>query len=74
MHGHASATAVYDAAGASLESERPLCVLYVGDFDPSGMHMSEIDLLERIGRYGGFAVAGHCGSSSRRARYPKAQN
>ena len=53
MHGHASATAVYDAAGASLESERPLCVLYVGDFDPSGMHMSEVDLPERIERYGG---------------------
>jgi hypothetical protein len=28
-------------------------VLYVGDYDPSGMHMSEADLPGRIERYGG---------------------
>ncbi|TPV98735.1 MAG: hypothetical protein USCAAHI_01823 [Beijerinckiaceae bacterium] len=28
-------------------------ILYIGDFDPSGMHMSEMDLPERIKRYGG---------------------
>lgn len=53
MHGHASATAVYDAASASNDSEKPLTVLYVGDRDPSGMHMSEVDLPDRIARYGG---------------------
>jgi hypothetical protein len=53
MHGHASATAVNDAAELSNESDKPLTVLYVGDRDPSGMHMSEVDLPERIARYGG---------------------
>jgi hypothetical protein len=53
MHGHASATAVYDAAQASVATDKPLTVLYVGDRDPSGMHMSEVDLPERIRRYGG---------------------
>jgi hypothetical protein len=35
---------------------RPLIVLYVGDYDPSGMWMSERDLPERIARYGGDHV------------------
>lgn len=53
MHGHASATAVNDAAELSNESDKPLIVLYVGDQDPSGMHMSAVDLPARIRRYGG---------------------
>ena len=53
MHGHASATAVNDAAEWSLDSDKPFTVLYVGDRDPSGMHMSEVDLPERVMRYGG---------------------
>jgi len=53
MHGHASATAVRSAADESRLSDKPLTVLYVGDWDPSGMHMSEVDLPERIARYGG---------------------
>ena len=35
---------------------RPLIVLYVGDFDPSGMFMSEADLPARLARYGGDHV------------------
>ena len=53
MHGHASATAINDAAEYSTESDEPLHILYVGDFDPSGMHMSEVDIPRRIDRYGG---------------------
>jgi hypothetical protein len=53
MHGHGSATAVFAAAEESRGSDKPTIVLYVGDWDPSGMHMSEVDLPERIGRYGG---------------------
>jgi hypothetical protein len=56
MHGHASATAVNDAAAISLDcndDDKPFTVFYVGDHDPSGMHMSELDLPERIDRYGG---------------------
>lgn len=53
MHGFASATAVNAIAELSHESGKPLIALYVGDFDPSGMYMSDIDLPERIDRYGG---------------------
>jgi hypothetical protein len=53
MHGHGSATAVHAAAEETEDSDKMLTVLYVGDWDPSGMHMSEIDLPERLDRYGG---------------------
>jgi hypothetical protein len=48
MHGFASATTVQDIAAASLATEQPLVVLYVGDWDPSGLHMSEADLPQRL--------------------------
>ena len=53
MHGHGSATAVHAAAEESWSSDKTMTVLYVGDRDPSGMHMSEIDLPDRLERYGG---------------------
>jgi len=53
MHGYGSATAVHDIAEESGRCDRPLTVLYVGDYDCSGMHMSERDLPDRIARYGG---------------------
>ena len=53
LHGYASATVVHDAAMASRASSQPLLVFYVGDWDPSGLHMSEVDLPERIERYEG---------------------
>lgn len=54
MHGFAGATSVYDVAEA--KDGRPLIVLYVGDFDPSGMFMSQSDLPSRLARYGGDHV------------------
>jgi hypothetical protein len=51
MHGFSSATSIYDAAQS--ENDRPLVVLYVGDWDPSGLCMSERDLPDRLARYGG---------------------
>lgn len=51
QHGFGSATSIHEAAEDSRE--RGYIVLYVGDHDPSGMHMSEIDLPDRIKRYGG---------------------
>ena len=54
MHGFASATAVYDVA--QDDDGRPLIVLYVGDFDPSGMFMSEEDLPTRLEKYDGKHV------------------
>jgi hypothetical protein len=53
MHGYGSATTVHEVADASLNSDKPWSVLYVGDWDPSGLHMSEEDLASRIERYGG---------------------
>jgi hypothetical protein len=54
MHGFASATAVYDVA--QDDDGRPLIVLYVGDYDPSGMFMSEEDLPKRLEKYDGHHV------------------
>jgi hypothetical protein len=56
MHGYGSATAVCDAAQESVADRRQLIVLYVGDWDPSGLAMSETDLPDRIRRYGGSIV------------------
>jgi hypothetical protein len=53
MHGHGSATAIHDAAEESADMGKRFIVLYVGDYDPSGMHMSAVDLPERTDRYGG---------------------
>lgn len=55
MHGFGSATTVNGVA--SDDDGRPLNVLYVGDYDPSGMYMSECDLPDRLSRYGGDHVS-----------------
>jgi hypothetical protein len=55
MHGFSSATSVYEVAQSN--DERPLIALYVGDFDPSGLFMSERDLPGRIEQYGGDHVS-----------------
>lgn len=54
LHGFNSATMVNDAAQTG--DGRPLIVLYVGDYDPSGMFMSERDLPKRLSEYGGDHV------------------
>jgi hypothetical protein len=51
MHGFSSATIVYDIS--QDDDGRPLIILYVGDFDPSGMYMSEEDLPNRFSKYDG---------------------
>jgi hypothetical protein len=52
VHGFNSATAVHDAAEDD-DDGRELIVLYVGDIDPSGLYMSEVDLPRRLEGYGG---------------------
>jgi hypothetical protein len=43
--------------GISQDNDgRPLIALYVGDFDPSGLDMSEQDLPKRLEEYGGGHV------------------
>lgn len=54
VHGYSSATAVMQLAKLS-QGGKPLVILYVGDHDPSGRHMSDADLPDRIFRYGGHA-------------------
>ena len=54
-HGFGSATALHDLAEMCTESEKPLTLLYVGDHDPSGRQMSDVDIPERVARYGGVA-------------------
>jgi hypothetical protein len=54
MHGFSSATVVHDIA--EDDDGRELIALYVGDWDPSGLYMSERDLPERLDKYGGFHV------------------
>src|SRR6516165_4278363 len=54
MHGFSSATSVHDVA--EDYDGRTVVVPYVGDWDPSGLYMSERDLPERLERYGGDHV------------------
>jgi hypothetical protein len=51
MHGFGSATILNDVS--QYDDGRPLIILYIGDFDPSGLWMSERDIPERLDRYGG---------------------
>lgn len=52
MHGYASATVVNDIAEFSNNDMKPMVALYVGDWDPSGKHMSDVDLPKRLDEYG----------------------
>jgi hypothetical protein len=51
-HGFNSATKVYELAQEIKGDARTHIFLYVGDYDCSGMHMSDVDLPERLQRYG----------------------
>ncbi len=55
MHGFASSTAVHQIAEETQRATKRLTVFYVGDWDPSGMHMSAVDLPSRLTRYDGEA-------------------
>lgn len=52
MHGFGSATVIRQMVDETCDSENPLLVLYVGDWDPSGLCMSEADLPKRLAEYG----------------------
>jgi len=54
MHGFSSATIVHDIS--EDDDGRPVIILYVGDFDPSGMYMSKADLPKRFDKYSGSHV------------------
>lgn len=48
MHGFASATAIYQVAQETAYVSEPWAVYYIGDWDPSGLYMSEEDLPQRF--------------------------
>jgi hypothetical protein len=54
VHGFTSSTVVHDTA--SDDDGRPLIILYVGDYDPSGLYMSQQDIPNRLAEYGGDHV------------------
>jgi hypothetical protein len=54
VHGFNSGTNTHETA--EDDDGRPLIILYVGDFDPSGMFMSEVDLPKRFDRYEGYHI------------------
>jgi hypothetical protein len=55
-HGFSSATAVNDVVQLMASDPRPLALLYVGDHDPSGRYMSDVDLPARLVAYGAESV------------------
>lgn len=52
--GYSGASTVHQLAES--DDGRELLILYVGDHDPSGLHMSEVDLPGRLARYGGAHI------------------
>jgi hypothetical protein len=55
MHGFSSATTAYDAAQRIADERsagKRVVILYAGDWDPSGLYMSEVDLPSRLRAYG----------------------
>jgi hypothetical protein len=54
MHGFSGATTIHTVA--QDDDSRDLIILYVGDYDPSGLYMSEHDLPDRLNKYGGDHV------------------
>jgi hypothetical protein len=53
MRGYTSVTNAHDLAILTSHSNKPFVALYVGDWDPLGLHMSEVDMPWRLGQYGG---------------------
>ena len=50
MHGYSSATTAHLIADETANES--LLAIYVGDWDPSGLHMSEVDLPRRLDKHG----------------------
>jgi hypothetical protein len=56
MHGFSSTTVVHDISEDIINDDREILAIYIGDYDPSGLFMSERDLPERLMGYGGDHV------------------
>jgi hypothetical protein len=53
FRGFNSASNLHAEAERSRLSVKPVVALYIGDFDPSGLFMSQVDLPKRLEQYGG---------------------
>ena len=62
--GHGSTTRVHDLAEQATPA-RPLVILYLGDYDPSGLHMSAEDLPRRLAFHAHREQAGVTRAESR---------
>jgi hypothetical protein len=47
---------MWNASQQYGNDDRPVVVLYIGDYDPSGMNMSESDIPARLKEYGGHHI------------------
>lgn len=56
IKGFSSATTLNELAKQSAEDDREWHWIYIGDFDPSGMCISEVDMLARLKKYGARGV------------------
>jgi hypothetical protein len=57
LHGWSGATPVWDMAQANLRRRQSTLIVYIGDYDPSGLYMSDVDLPQRLARYSTNAPA-----------------
>lgn len=71
MHGFGSATVVNDVAEATQDHKQQLVVFYIGDWDPSGLYMSEADLPKRLVEYGARLAFDRIALTSRDIRVPE---
>jgi hypothetical protein len=56
MHGNGSATTRNELAVEVQASPPPMVELYLGDRDPNGWHMRQVDAPRRLTKYGGRAI------------------
>ena len=55
VHGYTGASTLHTAA-VNSHYGNPLTILYIGDYDPSGLNMSVVDIPQRLNRYEGIAT------------------
>jgi hypothetical protein len=51
LHGYPSVATGRAAVEECLDGGQPVLALYIGDWDPSGLHMTEVDLPRRLSDY-----------------------
>jgi hypothetical protein len=52
VHGNNSTSRIREASDTQIRDGRPWVILYIGDWDPSGCYMSDVDVPRRVREYG----------------------